>query len=195
MGLSVVTEPAIEPVKVETIKLDLRIDADLTDHDVLIDSLITAARRWIERRSRRALITQTLRLTLDDWPATDRIVIPRPPLQSISSIKYYDSTGADNVFSDSGYFAETGREPGLAVLSYGESWPSATLRPAGAIRVEYIAGFGATEETIPAEYHNAIRMLVAAWYANPEAVATSGAVPQPVPFGVEAMLDRMIEFA
>jgi uncharacterized phiE125 gp8 family phage protein len=195
MGLSVVTEPAIEPVKIETIKLDLRIDADLTDHDILIGSLISAARRWIERRAKRALITQTLRLALDEWPATDRVVLSRPPLQSITSIKYYDSAGGDNTFSSSSYFADTDREPGRAVLEYGESWPSADLRPASAIRIDYVAGFGATEETIPAEYLNAIRMLVAAWYANPESIATSGAVPQPVPFGVEAMLDRMIEFS
>lgn len=195
MAFSVVTAPAIEPVKVETIKRDLRIDADLVDHDLLIDSLITAARRWIERRARRALISQTLRLSLDEWPETDRIVLPRPPLQSITSIKYYDSTGADNTFSTGSYFADTDSEPGRAVLAYGESWPDADLRPAAAIRIDYLAGYGATEETIPAEYVNAIRMLVAGWYETPEAIATSGAVPQPVPFGVESMLDRIVEFA
>lgn len=194
MGLTVVTAPTIEPVSIDDLKIDLRIDADLTEHDVLIESLSMAARRWIERTARRALITQTLKLTLDDWPASDRLSIPRPPLLSIVSIKYYDTADGEATFSSGSYFVDTGNEPGRVVLNSGVSWPSVALRPASGVMIEYTAGYGPAEENVPSEYKNAIRLLVAHWYENPSAVSTSGAVPQEVPFGVMALLDRMAGF-
>ena len=193
VGLTVVTAPAIEPVSIDDLKTDLRIDSDLTDHDVLIESLGRAAREWVERTAKRALITQTLKLTLDEWPDSDRISLPRAPLISVGSIKYTDTSGSENTFSASSYFADTDNEPGRVVLHNGESWPSAALRPAAGIAIEYNAGFGPEEIDVPDSYKNAIRLLVAFWYDNPSAVSTSGAVPQEIPFGVRALIDRFLE--
>ena len=81
------TPPAIEPVTLEELKDHLRVDS--VDEDALLTGLLAAAREWCEGFQNRAYITQTLQLWLDEWPAGNAIVLPRPPLQSVASVKYY----------------------------------------------------------------------------------------------------------
>lgn len=88
MKLKLKTAPAVEPVTVDEAKLDLHIDAG--DENVLIGNLIAAARQLAERETKRAFITQTWQMYLDKTPAV--IEIPKPPLQSIVSIKTISDT-------------------------------------------------------------------------------------------------------
>src|SRR5690242_18545156 len=101
MNIKVITPPTSEPITLEEAKLHLRVDG--VDDDTLITMLITAAREEVERLSFHALMTQTLELILDVWPYDKsvfpgwpygKIKIPRPPLQSVTSLTYKDSTGA-----------------------------------------------------------------------------------------------------
>jgi uncharacterized phiE125 gp8 family phage protein len=188
VAIVTVTAPAIEPITLDDLKNDIKVDSDLTEDDFLIQSLITAGRRWIENTRRRALITQTLELWLDAWPSGDTIKVPRPPLQSVTHIKYYDTADSESAFSSGSYFVDTKTEPGRIVLNDGEQWPDTTLRPANGIVVRFVAGFGDDEANVPDEYRQALRLLAGHWYENRGAVASSGAVPKEVPFGVEALL-------
>jgi len=188
MAVTVITEPAVEPISIDDLKNDLKVDSDLVLDDALILGLGKAARVLAEKVQGRALITQTLELTLDGWPAKGFFELPCPPLQSVTSITYYDED--DNAATvDSGtYFVDTVSEPGRVVLNSGESWPSTTLRAVNAVVVRFVAGYGAEGADVPETVRNAIRLLVAHWYENREAISTSGAVPKAMPFGVQALL-------
>src|SRR5688500_5745800 len=70
MGLTQVTPPAIEPMALDDAKKYLRVDT--ADDDVLIKTLITAAREWVERYTGQALITQTWDYWLDHFPHETR---------------------------------------------------------------------------------------------------------------------------
>ena len=59
--------PAGEPVSLAEAKAFLRLDSDAEDG--LLATLIAAARLHIESVSGKALLRQTWRLVLDDWPA------------------------------------------------------------------------------------------------------------------------------
>lgn len=83
MRLKLKTAPTVEPITLEEAKLDLRIDSG--DDNTLIASLIATARELAERETKRAFITQTWQMYLDQAPAI--IEIPKPPLQSVVSIK------------------------------------------------------------------------------------------------------------
>lgn len=195
MAIAVITEPGIEPIRVADLKNDIKVDADLTADDYLVAGLITAARRWAEGFLRRALITQTLEVVFDKWPENSVIKVPRAPLQSVASVKYYDEDDTEATLSSGSYFVDTVSEPGRIVLNSGESWPSTALRPANGVIVQFVAGYGDDEGDVPADMVHAIRLLVGHWYENREAVATTGAVPKEIPFGVEALLwmDRVKE--
>lgn len=188
MGLVIVTEPEIEPITLDDIKNDLKVDIDLVEDDYLIRGFVKAARRWVEKIGALALITQTLNYTLDAWPEGDTIKLPRWPVQSVSSIKYYDTASSENTLSSAAYFVDTIGQPARVVLNSDQSWPSTTLRPANGVILEFVAGFGDTEDEIPETLKHGIRLLVSHWYENRGAVATSGGVPKVIPFGVEALL-------
>lgn len=88
MRLKEKTAPTVEPVSLDEAKLHLKVDS--ADDNALITALIKTARQLAEKETKRALITQTLQMYLDSAPA--EIEIPRPPLQSVVSIKAISAT-------------------------------------------------------------------------------------------------------
>jgi len=83
MRLKLKTVPAIEPITLEEAKLHLKVDS--ADDNTLISGLITTARELAEKETKRAFITQVWQMFFDEAP--DEIEIPKPPLQSVESIK------------------------------------------------------------------------------------------------------------
>jgi hypothetical protein len=82
--LKLSTAPTTEPVTVAEAKAHLRVDAEVAEEDTLIAAYISAAREYCEGFQNRAYVTQTWELWLDEWPETDHIDIPLPPLQEPS---------------------------------------------------------------------------------------------------------------
>lgn len=184
------TAPTSEPVTTAEAKSHLRVD--IADDDTLIAALIAAARQAFEEINGRSLFTTTWKLILDAWPAGETIVLPRPPLQSVTSIVYTDTDGNTTVWGASNYVVETMRTPGRVYLGYNKSWPTATLRPASPITVTYVSGWADVAD-IPQRYKQAILLLVGHWYENREAIASSGAMPKEIPLAYESlvMMDRV----
>jgi len=188
MAIRVVARPMVEPITIDDLKNDLKVDADLTADDALIRALGIAARRVVESIQNRALITQTLELALDGWPCGNTLEIPRPPLQSVTSITYYDEDDAEHTVDPTSYYVDTYSQPGRVVLKADQSWPDEVLRPASGVIVRFVAGYGDEESEVPETTVQAIRLLVGHWYENREAVSSTGAIPKEVPFGVMSLL-------
>jgi uncharacterized phiE125 gp8 family phage protein len=146
------SEPAVEPVELSAVKSALRITGNASDDE--LSSLVSVARRVVERDSRRSLITQTWQLKLDAWPLAG-IRLLMPPVQSVSSIKYVDTGGTTQTWSSDEYDVFTDDEPGLVLLGYQKTWP--TLRgDRRGITVEYVAGYGDTAASVPEALQRAI---------------------------------------
>ncbi len=185
MALVLVTPPSTEPISLSEAKTHLRVEN--TDDDTFISALITAARETVETITRRALVTQTWDYILDDWPDGDTITLPLPPLQSVVSVTYKDKDGNIQTFANSNYVVDTASEPGRLVLTDDANWPSDELYPAGAITVEFTAGYGAAT-AVPQSLKQAMLLLIGHWYENREAVAVTGAIPKEMPLAVDALL-------
>lgn len=167
MALVLVTGPAIEPIALAEAKLHLRVD-DTAD-DNLITALITVARERVEHITRRALITQTWDLKLEDWPSGDELRIPLPPLQSVTSVKYLDQDGAESTMDSADYIVDTASEPGRIVLAWDATWPSSTtLYPANPITVRFVAGYGDAGSDVPQAIRQAMLLMIGEWYENRE---------------------------
>lgn len=182
MIVKVVTAPTAEPVSLTEAKLHCRVDESADD--ALITALITAAREEIERMSYHALMPQTLELVLDAWQMP--IVLPYPPLTSVTSIKYVDEDAVETTWSSTNYLVSVDRIPALIVLKPNKELPSVTLYPQEAIRVRYVAGY-ATAAAVPQSLKQAMLLLIGHWYENRESV-TVGAVARDIPFGVDALV-------
>jgi uncharacterized phiE125 gp8 family phage protein len=168
MNLSVVTGPVYEPISLQEAKDHLRIGSTTRD-DALIEALITAAREHLDGPAGtlgRCLITQTLRLTMDEWP--DEIILPCPPLISVTSIEYQDG-GSPTYTALTSYQVTSISEPGKIKPAYGEWWPTIQCGTYDAIRVTYTAGYGAHPGAVPLAIKQAMLLMIGDWYENTEA--------------------------
>jgi len=178
------TAPESEPVTTAEAKAHLRVD--VADDDTLIAGLIVAARQAFEEINGRSLFTTTWKLILDGWPDGETIRLPRPPLQSVTSIAYTDTDGNVTVWDAANYEVETMRTPGRVYLAHNASWPTASLRPASPITLTYVSGW-ATVGAIPQRYKAAILLLVGHLYENRESVVV-GTIVSKLPLAYESLL-------
>lgn len=161
----------------------------IPDDDALIASYLVAARTYVEEAYDRALVTQTWDHSLDTFPwSAQSIELPIWPLQSVTSITYYDTANTPTVWSATNYQVDAVKKPGKVVLAYGAAWPTVTLRPANSVVIRYVAGYGAAS-TVPYTTRTAILLLVEHWYEFREPImAQRGVNPVEVPFTVRSLL-------
>ncbi|MFD1252744.1 Phage gp6-like head-tail connector protein [Devosia equisanguinis] len=174
--------PAEEPVSLAEAKAFLKID-DAAE-DGLITTLIGAARLHIEGITGRALLAQSWRVVLDDWPETGVVKLPVAPLIAITAIAAVDDNGASHDIGLAQFSSEPDR---LIVPRVVTGMPG--LQARGGIEIDYVAGFGTEPEDVPADLRQALLGLVAHWHAHRDAVivAGSGAV---VPSGFDRLVSR-----
>ena len=174
---TLVTPPTEEPVTLAEIKDHLHISS--TAEDSLLTLYAQMAREAVEGECWRALMPQTWDLYLPGWPAGGVIEIPRPPLQSVTSIKYTDDEGAVHTFAASNYRVDTASEPGRVVLAPDAAWPSDALDSGYPIAVTFVAGYD-DASAVPGMAKAAILLQIGEIYANREAVIV-GSTPQVTP--------------
>lgn len=173
MRLTLVTPPTVAPLSLDETKAHLRVEFDKEDD--LIRGLITGAREAFERETGRQLLTATWRLFLDRFPRFDRepIELPRPPLQSVSSIKYLDSAGAEQPWASSEYTTEALSGPkaerGVVFPKPDKEYPVTRVIP-NAVTIDFIAGYGDEAEDVPEEIKEVLLAWIGHRYENREAV-------------------------
>lgn len=160
--------PAVEPLTLDDhVKPQLRLELD--DHNEDADLLRRAkvARARAELYLGRSLITQTITLYLDAFPAGELIYLPRGPVQSVTSVKYIDAAGAQQTVPADQYQLDNVPELARLVPRLGSSWPPVYDQLA-AVEVAYVAGYGDTPDDIPEDIAQALLLLVADAYENRE---------------------------
>jgi uncharacterized phiE125 gp8 family phage protein len=170
---------------VSNAECDFSVDLIYSDNsnveDTYLSSLITVAREYCETVTRRGLGTQTLELILDDF-SNDYIELPKSPVQSITSIKYKDSDSTETTWTD--YVSDTDKIPALIMPEYGDTFPSFTPYPSGAVRIRYVAGH--TTSDIPKSIKQAMLLLIGHLYENRE--ETIAKKLENIPLGIQALL-------
>ena len=158
-----VGNPTTEPVTTSEAKTHLRIDS--SDEDTLIDTYITTARQLIERELGQTLATATHILYLDEFPSSNKeIILPRPPLQSITSIQYYDSDDVLQTWSSAEYQLSVSY-PSRIKPEYGYYYPATRSDKMDSVIITYVAGY----MTVPEWAKLLIKAFVGYWYENREA--------------------------
>ena len=183
MSAILLTPPALEPVTLADAKLFLRIEHD--DDDDLIAALIAAARVHVEAKIRRALITQTWRLTRDVWPAAGVIPILPVPLRAVTAIGVYGDDGMLQMLDIDTFHVDSVAAPAMLMVERGAL--PAPGRIAGGIEIDIETGYGDAPDDVPAPLRQAIRLLVAHWYENRRLVAASGEVAS-MPASVSSLI-------
>ena len=171
---------AEEPVSLVEAKAFLKIDD--TAEDGLIRTLIAAARLHVEGVTGRALLAQSWRLVLDNWPVTRMIKLPVTPLMSVTAISAIDPSGASHEVGLEQFQSDRER---LLLPRRIAGMPS--LQAYQGIEIDYVAGYGSAADEVPADLRQAVLLLIAHWHEHRDAVvmAGSGAV---VPSGFDRVV-------
>lgn len=155
--------PANEPVTLAEARDQCEIAASDTNHDTKLTRYIETAREQVEHDTGYALITQTYTLSQRTWPdGTDELHIPIRPIQSITSVTYYDTDNAQQTLSTDVYGLDSARR--LLYLKYNQQWPAITEQHDGIVTT-ITAGYGSASN-VPTLFKQAILLQVAKWFMH-----------------------------
>jgi uncharacterized phiE125 gp8 family phage protein len=178
-----VTAPATAPISLAEAKAQMRVEGG--DEDSIIQRLIDAAVAFVDVQGVLgfAMITQTWA----EWlgPNQSTVYLSLGPVQSVSSIKYYDTDGnlQTATLADFNIFGTPNRISISPKTS--KAWPITQTRD-DAIKIEYVIGYGSTSASVPQTVRHALLMLVAHWYENRE--ASSEKQMMNLPYGFAEMI-------
>lgn len=178
MDLTQKTAPTKTSIDVALVKAGKRIRHG--SEDELIEFWIKAADEYVEKRTNLALMEQTFVLRLRRiLPA---VQLPRPPLKSITSVKYAVTGGTEQVLSDPDDRVRIDRM--LPTIDTG------LVEQAGTMEIEYVVGADDPEK-VPAALRQATYLLSAHYVTAREAGYFEPRIMQvakTIEFGVDALV-------
>ena len=195
--LVLTTVPAVEPLTASEAKARLNLSSA---DDTVINALIKAARQELDGWGGwlgRALISQTWTMYLGGF--SDCIAVPLPPVQSIASIKYIDPDGVEQTLGTGVYQLMPGN-PVTIVRKFDQAWPDVRQQD-DAVRVAFVAGYGAAGSDVPENIRSAICLRVASLYplmernlfVSEDTVEGVGTVKYTVSQNAGGIMDKAIE--
>ncbi len=160
MSAILLTAPAVEPVSLGEAKAFLRVEH--SDDDDVIAALVSASRIHVETQTRRALVTQHWRLSLDAWPEDGRVPVVPGPLQELNAARVFDVNGAAHTVDVQNFVPDVSASV-LAFAPWAMPMPG---RLAAGIELDVAVGYGDAAADVPEPLRQAVRLLTAHWYEN-----------------------------
>lgn len=173
--------PVTKPIEVADVKAQMRVLED--DEDAFIQTLIDAAIAYVDARGvlGRCMITQTWQQWVSQSPGW--VTLELGPNATLTEVHYHDTDGTLQEGTLSNFETRLAGDFNVVKPKDGFSWPQAQTRD-DAIRLTYTAGYGGAD-AVPAGLKAALKLLVAHWYENREAV---GAAAQEIPLGFRELI-------
>lgn len=154
-----------------------------TTIDPYITMLIKAARQHAEQELKRYLITQTLDAYFDEFP----IEFTLPPMQSVTSITYYDEDNVEQTISASNYIVDAVSIPSRIMEAENYDWPS-TYDKHNAVKVRFVAGYGAASSVPDCIKHWMLVKIATMWESREQFVTGTSFNQLPTSF-IDSLLD------
>lgn len=156
LNLVQTTAPTSEPLTVVQAREYLNVEDDSLD-GLIENEFIPFARDYVEKYLDMQLMQASWTWKLTGFPACE-LIVPKPPLYSVTSIAYVDAAGSSQTVSSANYIVGSGHMPGIITPAYGVTWPTARQQD-NAVTVVYVAGY-ASAAAIPPMMRIALRLLI-----------------------------------
>lgn len=143
MTQKLITPPTVLAVTLAQAKENLRVDSP--DMDALITLWIEGIVSSLEHEIGQRLMSQTWRVTLDEFP--DEINLPHPVI-SITSVTYLDEDDVEQTLAPAAYRLNAKAYATTITPINGTVWPATSLER-GAVTIECVCGHGATAADTP----------------------------------------------
>jgi uncharacterized phiE125 gp8 family phage protein len=191
-SLALITAPAAAPLdRVIEVYPHCRLEPEAISEDQndLLDAAIDAARAQCEAFTNRQLINATWELVLDSWFEggifrEGALWLPRPPHQSITSIKYLDESGVEQTWSTDDWDHDIPAAPGSPTQqrsrvwpAYGKTWPQTRCQPAS-VKVRFVSGYGGSHAAVPPALKKGMLLVVGELHESRELQITGTIVAQ-----------------
>lgn len=184
MAIVTIEKPVSMPVGLADARIQCMLDADLTDEDVFIESLIASAVDFCERYTNRPLIPQKKRF-IGRFSSCVQLM---PNLISVEEVKYFDKSLVEHVLSADNYYVDTTSIVGN--VSPLKSWPTVANNHPQPVSINFTCGYGGADK-VPESIKQCILLLVGHWFRNREAV-TVGVTSSQLGFSVDSLLEHHI---
>jgi len=192
MALVNLTRPTDTPVSLDEAKEQCRIVSSDTNHDTLLLRLIDEATRSIETLTGARLASQSMRLSLDEFPCGyySRIELGVYPVNSITSVKYDDADGVETTLvEDTDYWVNLeGMYPYIQAVTY---WPATQYAKPASVRIVMSVGYyigSPVTAACPDDLRHAVLMRVKEYFDNSGESVTGQSVESTVS-SVKALTD------
>lgn len=192
MGITLVG--AAPSAAVSTADAKTHLNVFHSNDDTYIGNLVSAATAWVQHYTGTQVMQATYDYTMDAFPDGEGdIVLPRPPLSSVTSITYVDEDGSSQMLATTVYAVKTDVHPGRIYLKYEQEWPD-TRDIDDAVTVRFVCGY-ANAAAVPEDIVSAILLLVERLYTY-RGMTTEQAANQ-LSFSIEMLLSprRVVGFA
>lgn len=167
MAKQIIIKPTVEPLTVEEVSLDARID-DAAENTRLT-AFIKAARERAEFLTGRALISQTWQESFNKF-LSDEIKLAINPVITITSIEYINTSGILTTLDPSNYQLVKSDGVCKIIPAYGKTWP-VVREYSDAVKITYTAGYGDDATDVPFGIKQWMYMTIASWYKNRESLS------------------------
>lgn len=154
-----ITQPTAEPLTLLEAKKQLELAASDTSHDEHLSNLIQSAREEWERDTETVCCTQTFRIRTSEM--LDGMRLPHRPIQSVTSLVYFDSNNTSQTLATSVWDFDTARKQ--IRLKYNQTWPTWTPRY-DAWTITYVCGYSEDGTLVPAIAKQAMLLLVGYYF-------------------------------
>lgn len=153
-------------------------DAYLTALSEVVSDNIDGALGWVGRSIRQA----TWRLDLPCFPYWE-LMLPRPPLRSVTEVAYTDEDGASQTYATFRTFsAGATTEQGFILPAHDGEWPDTQDETPNAVRVTFEAGYDA----VPTAVKHAALLMIGHLYEHREDASEMNI--NEMPFASKALL-------
>jgi uncharacterized phiE125 gp8 family phage protein len=162
--ISRVTAPSGQIITLEQAKRQCRVDG--TDDDAELSELIDEMTEFAETEldGSRQFLSATYDVPVCGFWYGE-LPLPRPPLSSVTWIKYYDASTDTLTTLDSAYYSvrTPWRAPGTIELAPDYEWPDVYMDRTYPVTIRFVAGYGDIDD-VPNAIKRAVRLLVAWQY-------------------------------
>ncbi len=156
--------------------------------DALIEAYVAAAQAHLEGDDGcggtlgRAITRHTLDYVIEAFPRSRELLLPQPPLVSVTSVTYLDTVGTSQTLSSSLYHVMADRMAPRIRLRDTAEWPDTDIAP-DAVRIRYVIG----PDAVPADVRAALMLHLGNLYANR---GDDGSAATVLPPAHRALLDK-----
>lgn len=189
MSEVLVTPATVHPIDLDQAKLFLRVTHDEEDDE--IEAQIQAATRFCEDRVGQQFLEATWRATWDCFNDYT-LYVPRPPLISVTSLKYIDNVGVQQTLGTTLYQVDADSRPARIRPSYGNLWPTFRGQMA-TVELTYKAGYGTTAAAVASLQPcipQAVKFLLSHWFNTREPIVV-GSISSEVQLTLDSILSQI----